>query len=118
MDEPYEVEVKIPLKDKKAMKQTIILKLIFAAAFTFFSCSENNSTAPELIQGDQAENSITKKPAPYLIGTTDVPFHRDNGPYFWDGTVNFGEGQIYGLKFKSFDAPRDFSQAFPFYEEF
>ncbi len=100
------------------MKRLIILLMVFGAAFIFLSCSENNSTAPELIQGDQVENSLTKKPAPFLEGITKVPFNMANYPFVWDGTVDFGEGQVYGLKFKSYGAPRDFSQAFPFYEDF
>ncbi len=80
-------------------------------------------STPELNQNNQVTNALAK-PSPYLIGTTNTPFHfppridPESGlPIFWEGTIDFGE-ESYGLYFISHGEPRDFSQASPFYEEF
>ena len=99
------------------MKHTIFLFLVLGATMIFFGCSENNSTAPELNQSDQTANSLAKKPAPSLIGIQDADF-TFTPPYFWNGTVDFGDAGKYSLTYFSHDAPREYSQASPFYENF
>jgi len=98
------------------MKKIIFMFLLIGAVMFFWSCTENNPSAPELSQSDQVTNSLAKKTAPSLTGTAHADF-TFTPPTFWNGTITFGE-ETYGLTFFSFDAPRDYSQASPFYEEF
>ena len=96
------------------------LVLILIGAILISGCSEDNLVAPgmgDLVDSD-APALKSAKPAPQLIGSTYTPFSFDNPPIFWKGTVDFGDVGVYGLKFVSYDAPRDFSQASPFYEDF
>ncbi|MBT8387260.1 MAG: hypothetical protein KJO12_07590 [Ignavibacteria bacterium] len=107
------------------MKHLMLVFLVIGATLIFFGCSEKNPTAPELSQSDQVTNTQAKKPSPNLIGTTNTPFNfpplPDPGgsglPIFWKGTIDFGE-DTYGIYFLSYDAPRGYSQASPFYEDF
>ena len=98
------------------MKRLIIIILIMGVAIIFFSCEENNSTAPELMKGDQDIVSLDKKPAPYLVGDAIMNF-TFTPPTFWNGTITFGD-VTYGITCISYDPPRDYSQASPFYEDF
>jgi hypothetical protein len=59
-------------------------------------------------------NSLAK---PHLTGHQVTPFTL-TPPTFWNGTVDFGEDGKYGLTFVSYDPPRAYSQASPFYEDF
>ena len=42
------------------MKRSILMFFVIGATLIFFGCSENNSTAPELSQGDQVTTSLAK----------------------------------------------------------
>ncbi len=42
------------------MKRSIFMFLVIGASMIFFCCSENNSTAPELSQGDQVTTTLAK----------------------------------------------------------
>ena len=107
------------------MKRLFLAFLFTGIALLYFSCSEKNPSAPEFSQSDQVTNTLAKKPAPNLIGTTNTPFNfpplpdPDGSvlPIFWKGTIDFGE-DTYGIYFLSYDAPRGYSQASPFYEDF
>ena len=99
------------------MKRSILMFFVIGATMIYFGCSENNSTAPELSQGDQVTNTMAKKPAPNLIGEAVIDFSL-TPPTFWNGTIDFGVDGKYGMTFISHDAPRDYSQASPFYEDF
>jgi hypothetical protein len=98
--------------------------LFTGIALFYFGCSDNNPILSELSQSDLVTNSLAK-PSPNLIGTANALFNfpplPDPGgsdlPIFWKGTIDFGE-DTYGIYFLSYDAPRDFSQASPFYEDF
>ncbi len=104
----------------------LILRLLVIATITIsLGCSVDNPTtpeisqAPEISQSDQIPAYLAKaKPLANLIGTTNCLFSFDNPPIFWKGTIDFGEKGIYGLYFISYDPPRDYSQASPFYEDF
>ena len=96
------------------MKRTILMFLVIGATLIFFGCSEKNPSAPELSQSDQVTNTLAK---PHLTGTA-VTLFTFTPPWFWNGTVDFGNGVEYGLKFFSYDPPRTFSQASPYYEDF
>ena len=107
------------------MKKLIFIFLFLGIAMLYYSCSDNNPSAPGLNQSDQVVNTLDKKPAPNFIGITNGLFHYpplpDPGgsllPVFWKGTVTFGD-DTYGIYFLSYDAPREYSQASPFYEDF
>ena len=106
------------------MYRFILMFLVVAAIMAFLGCSESNTTAPEISQNDQVQVSLAK-PLPNLIGTTNTPFNNppladpdgSGLPIFWKGTIVFGE-DTYGIYFLSHDAPRDYSQASPYYEDF
>jgi len=101
------------------MKLSILVFLIIGATFIFFGCSENNTSAPELSQGDQVTNSLAKPP---LTGTVYLDFilpaPETSPPYFWVGTVTF-DGVTYDLRYKSVgNPPPPPPQAFVFDERF
>jgi hypothetical protein len=96
------------------MKHLMLVFLVIGATLIFFGCSENSTSAPELSQGDQVTNSLAK---PHLTGHQVTPFTL-TPPTFWNGTVDFGEDGKYGLTFVSYEPPRAYSQASPFYEDF
>jgi hypothetical protein len=61
-------------------------------------------------------NSLAK-PAPYLICETYTGF-TFTPPAYWNGTVDFGGGAIYGLTFTSNEPPMVRGQSSHFEEEF
>lgn len=83
------------------MKKLIIMFLVIGAAISFWSCSENNPSAPEITQIDQISSTLAKKPGPNLIGEMNLTFTLANFPQVWDGTVDFGEGVVVGIRFQS-----------------
>ena len=83
----------------------------------FFGCQEDSALSPVSDQNDQVPASLAKKPAPNLIGTTYTPF-TFTPPTFWNGTIDFGVYGKYSITFVSHDAPREYSQASPFHEDF
>ena len=54
------------------MKRSIFMFLVIGATMIFFCCSENNSTAPELSQGDQVTTTLAKTKTPFTDGTADI----------------------------------------------
>jgi hypothetical protein len=106
------------------MKHLHFVFLVIGVTLVLAGCSEDPVLAPEHDSSATAqteeESPLLKsaKPAPKLIGATDCGFSFANPPIFWQGTVDFGDVGLYGLKFISYDPPRDFSQASPFYEDF
>ena len=99
------------------MKHSIIFFLIIGVAMIFWGCSENQPTSPELSQSDQVMNTMAKKPAAKLIGPMDLTFDLTRAPYYWDGTVDFGDYGVYGIRFESLGG-RDVGQAHHFIENF
>ena len=107
------------------MKKLIFVFLFFGIAMLYNSCSDNNPSAPQLNQSDQVVNTLAKKPALNLTGTANTLFNfpplpdpdGSDLPVFWKGTIDFGD-DTYGIYFLSYDAPRDYSQASPYYEDF
>ena len=106
------------------MKNLFLIFFVVGVIIVFFGCQQESALTPELSENEQLPASFAK-PLPYLTGTTDTPFNfpplPDPGgsdfPVFWKGTVVF-EKVTYGLYFLSTGAPRDFSQASPFFEYF
>jgi hypothetical protein len=96
------------------MKRLFLAILFTGIALLYFGCSEKNPSAPELSQSDQVTNSLAK---PHLIGEQVTPF-TFTPPTFWNGEVDFGEEGKYGITYVSYENPRGYSQASPFYEDF
>jgi hypothetical protein len=98
------------------MKQSLLL--ILGVSILLFGCSEN-ALVPALDDPVQLEQDAylkgAKKPAAKLVGDTYCMF-TGPPPTWWNGTVDFGNGNVYGLTFISTGPPRDYSQASPFFE--
>ena len=101
------------------MKRVIFMFLLIGLTMSFWNCGENYPSAPELSQSDQftQQSVLDKKPAQSLIGEAVIDF-TFTPPTFWNGTIDFGADGKYGMTFISYDPPRDFSQASPYYEDF
>lgn len=101
-----------------AMKKSVIISMVLGASLVFFGCSEDNFVTPALEHADLETTTLkSAKPAPKLVGTTHTDFTL-TPPTFWNGTIDFEEQGVYGLTFISHTAPRDYSQASPFSEDF
>jgi hypothetical protein len=101
------------------MKRLLLLFLCTGIALLYFSCSQNNPSAPDLSQSDNVTNTLAKKPLPTLTGTIVLTFTDANPPYFWNGTITIGT-DTYPLRFKSLgvEPPPPPPRAFVFEEEF
>lgn len=106
------------------MKRLQLVFLVIGVTLVLTGCSENPVLGPEQ---DSSANANTEEESPLLKSAKEVPhligiqlcdFSLEHPPVFWTGTVDFGDGNLYGIKFISYDAPRDFSQASPFHEDF
>ena len=97
------------------MKHSIII-LIIGATMLFFNCSENQPTSPELNQSDLVTNTMAKKPAPKLIGEIYC-LYEDNHPFYWVGTVDFGDGIPCGITYEALTA-KDVGNVHHFTENF
>lgn len=102
------------------MKRSKLGFLVIGVAIVFFGCSEDDFLTPDLDQRDLVTTSLKKaaKPSSNLTGSMEINFSIEQPPIFWKGTIDFGDGTLYGIKFISYGAPRDYSQASPFEEYF
>jgi len=98
------------------MKNLILVFLAMGSVLIFFSCQEESALAPELGQSNQVVNSLAK-PLPNLIGEMKLKFTFVH-PYFWVGTIDFGDGNKYSMRFETLSDLRGYSQASPFEENF
>lgn len=93
------------------------LVIVVLSLLLIGGCQNETPLAP-VSESDQGSVSFAK-PAPYLLGNTDCNFIPENGPQFWNGTVDFGTGTVYGLTFTSLEpAHTALGQAILFEEEF
>jgi hypothetical protein len=90
----------------------MLVFLIVSSVMIFSVCQQDSALTPELSQSAQVP-----KPGPNLIGTHYADFTW-TPPTFWNGEVDFGAEGTYNITFISYDPPRPFSQASPFYEDF
>ena len=102
------------------MKSSNLMFLVLGLSIVFFGCSKDDFLAPELDQSHQVTGALkyAQKPTSNLKGSMELNFSFDHPPIFWKGTIDFGDGTLYGIKFISYVAPRDYSQASPFEEYF
>lgn len=96
------------------MKQLISALLFAGIALIYSGCSEGNPSVPDLNQTEQGIHNFEKLS---LTGTLEASFTL-TPPTFWNGTVDFGSDGVYSITFISYDPPRTYSQASPFYEDF
>ncbi len=75
------------------MKRLITLFLVAAVTMFFYSCSENNSTAPELSQSDQVTSTLAKVKTPFTGSSNHVA---DIGLDSWTTLPN-GKTKILGM---------------------
>jgi hypothetical protein len=94
------------------MKRSMLVLLVISSVVIFAGCQKDSSLTPEVDQSAQVP-----KPGPNLIGILATDFTW-TPPTFWNGTVEFEEEGTYAITFISYDPPRPFSQASPFYEDF
>lgn len=96
------------------MKQLIVVSLLAGIAIIYFGCSENNPSVPDENQNARVTNELAKLNLTGIM-TNEFTF---TPPTFWNGTIDFGSEGIYSITFISYDPPRAYSQASPFYEDF
>ena len=99
------------------MYRLIVVFLVICSVMIFFGCQQESALTPELSQSEQMPASLAKKPSPNLIGALVLDF-TFTPPTFWNGTIDFGVDGKYSITFISYEPPRDYSQASPFYEDF
>ncbi len=106
------------------MKLSKLMFLAIGAAIIFSGCSKDEFLAPELDQIDQAESTLKSatKPAAHLTGIMALDFNLfflgNPALPVWEGTIDLEGYGLYGMRFFSLSAPRDYSQASPFEEDF
>ena len=97
------------------MKKLIVI-LVGIGLLGFFACQQDGSVAPT--NENSAANNSLDKPAPQLEGIVLTDFSFDTPPNFWNGTIDFGETGLFAITFISYEPPREYSNASPFYEDF
>ena len=93
-----------------------LIKLLFFMAITCLVLSCNKSDIY-----DEAMEPVTKSavvPIPNLFGTMDLILSPTSETNFWNGTVDFGDYGEFSIAFFTYTPPRDFSQVYPFEEDF
>jgi len=97
------------------MKRLIVVFLFFGISMLYLGCSDNSPIAPDLNQNAKITSTLDKKPSPKLMGDVYTNWTL-TPPTFWNGTIKI-EGVVYGIVYISYGAPRDFSKASPFSED-
>jgi hypothetical protein len=70
---------------------------------------------------DEVSEPVRKSadmPIPNLVGTMDLILIPTSETNFWNGTVDFEEYGKFSIAFFTYTPPRDFSQVYPFEEDF
>lgn len=96
------------------MKNLIIL-FVFGMALFMAGCSEDN-----LVPNDQPDIVLKSAdvPVPNIIGIMDLTFSPTSPTNLWNGTIDFGDHGKYSIAFFTLTPPRDYSQVYPFDEDF
>jgi hypothetical protein len=96
------------------MKTLIKLLLFIAIACLVLSCYKSDIY-------NEASEPVRKRvdiPIPNLVGTMDLILSPTSETNFWNGTVDFGDYGKFSIAFFTYTPPRDFSQVYPFDEDF
>ena len=92
------------------------IKLLFFMAITHLvlSCYKSDIY-------DEVSEPVLKSadiPIPNLVGTMDLILSPTSETNYWNGTVDFGDYGEFSIAFFTYTPPRDFSQVYPFEEDF
>ncbi|HUW92316.1 MAG TPA: hypothetical protein VMV74_04060 [Bacteroidales bacterium] len=93
-----------------------LIKLLSFMAITCLVLSCNKSDIY-----DEVSEPVLKRadiPIPNLVGTMDLTLSFTSETNFWNGTVDFGDYGVFSIAFFTYTPPRDFSQVYPFEEDF
>ncbi|MGB8358444.1 MAG: hypothetical protein WCD55_07490 [Bacteroidales bacterium] len=93
-----------------------LIKLFFFMAITCLVLSCNKSDIY-----DEVMEPVLKRadmPIPNLVGTMDLTLSPTSETNYWNGTVDFGNYGEFSIAFFTYTPPRDFSQVYPFEEDF
>ncbi|MGB8491118.1 MAG: hypothetical protein WCE64_08665 [Bacteroidales bacterium] len=93
-----------------------LIKLLFFMAITCLVLSCYKSDIYDEIQEPVGKNAVM--PIPNLVGTMDLILSPTSETNFWNGTVDFGDYGKFSIAFFTYTPPRDFSQVYPFEEDF
>jgi len=101
------------------MRSLVFIFLVIGSLIFLVGCSDESALSPDFSHGDQAERSLAKKPAPNFTGeaTAWFGFHSVDPDIYWKGTIKFGDDE-YGIYFISHESSKDYSQSYPFTEDF
>jgi hypothetical protein len=92
------------------------IKLLFFVAITCLVLSCYKSDINDEFSVPVLERADI--PIPNLIGTMDLILSPTSETNFWNGTIDFGEYGKFSIAFFTYTPPRDFSQVYPFEEDF
>lgn len=93
-----------------------LIKLLFFMAISclVLSCYKSDNY-------DEVSEPVRKSadiPIPNLVGTMDLTLSPTSETNFWNGTIDFGDYGEFNIAFFTYTPPRDFSQVYPFEEDF
>jgi len=97
------------------MRQLVLIIGVIISVIIFFACQQESAFNPVLSQSEKPPVALVK-PAPNLIGKINCNFSF-TPPTFWNGTIEFAEGEIYGITFVSLAGPVPLGQSSHFEEE-
>jgi len=96
------------------MKTFIKLLFFMAISCLVLSCYKSDIY-------DKVSEPIRKRadiPIPNLVGTMDLTLSPTSETNFWNGTIDFGDNREFNIAFFTYSPPRDYSQVYPFEEDF
>jgi hypothetical protein len=93
-----------------------LIKLLFIMAITCLVLSCYKSDIYDQVSEPVRQNADI--PVPNLVGTMDLILSPTSETNFWNGTVDFGDYGKFSIAFFTYTPPRDFSQVYPFDEDF
>ena len=93
-----------------------LIKLLFFMAITCLVLSCNKSDIYDEVMEPVLKSA--DMPIPNLVGTMDLTLSPTSETNYWNGTVDFGDYGEFSIAFFTYTPPRDFSQVYPFEEDF
>ena len=97
------------------MRQIIHILSVLISIVILVSCQQEGALNSSLSQDDASANTLTK-PAPNLNAIINCNFTL-TPPTFWNGTIEFENGDVYGITFVAAGAPVPLGQSSHFEEE-
>jgi hypothetical protein len=93
-----------------------LIKLSFFMAITCLGLSCYKSDIYDEVSEPVLKSAVI--PIPNLLGTMDLTLCPTSETNFWNGTVDFGDYGKFSIAFFTYTPPRDYSQVYPFDEDF